>query len=305
MRREKNFDNACGVLILYMILLHCSIHFGFDDTSFMSFFRHVFFFFMPWFFFKNGYFFKLSERKVLAKNSFNRLIKPYLKWMLIGHLIYCIFLCVSGFFDWKLYVIYPLKQLVCDSALVGNLPLWFLLSLFLVRLLANELLQFRFNLIVVILLLGIICYISYIFSPLRFILLSNVPTGLFFFLSGYIIKNNSNIISEKSSIVQHIMTTCPIIIYLSIVCLEPSYVDMRVNILWEGLYVYWLIGSILACLTINTICRMRIFDRLGLGYIGRNSMMFYVSHWVIFYIIHICIAILTNMGFDVPIKSFV
>ncbi len=191
MGREKYFDNACGVLILYMILLHCSIHFGFDDTSFMSFFRHVFFFFMPWFFFKNGYFFKLSERKVLAKNSFNRLIKPYLKWMLIGHLIYCIFLCVSGFFDWKLYVIYPLKQLVCDSALVGNLPLWFLLSLFLVRLLANELLQFRFNLIVVILLLGIICYISYIFSPLRFILLSNVPTGLFFFLSGYIINNTT------------------------------------------------------------------------------------------------------------------
>ena len=77
------------------------------------------------------------------------------------------------------------------------------------------------------------------------------------------------------------------------------------DIMWEGSYVYWLIGSILACLTINTICKMRIFDRLGLGYIGRNSMMFYVSHWVILYIIHICIAILTNMGFDVPIKSFV
>ena len=33
------------------------------------------------------------------------------------------------FYDWKLYVVYPLKQLVCDSALIGNLPLWFLLCI--------------------------------------------------------------------------------------------------------------------------------------------------------------------------------
>ncbi len=305
MKREKNLDNACGVLILYMIFMHSSLHFGFDDTSFMEFFRHVFFFFMPWFFFKNGYFFKLSERRILAKSGFNRLIKPYLKWILIGHLIYCMFLYVSGFYDWKLYVVYPLKQLACDSALIGNLPLWFLLSLFIVRLLVNELLRFRFNLMLIIALLGIICYISSIFSPHSFILLANVPTGMFFFLSGYVINNNRHLFTERPVTVQRIIIACSIILYLSIVCLVPSYVDMRVNILWEGSYIYWLIGSIPACLAINAICRMKIFDRLGLGYIGRNSMMFYVSHWVIFYIIHTCIVILTYLGFDVPIKSCV
>lgn len=68
-----------------------------------------------------------------------------------------------GFYDWKLYVVYPLKQLVCDSALIGNLPLWFLLSLFIVRLLVNELLRFRFNLMLIIALLGDILYYSYMY----------------------------------------------------------------------------------------------------------------------------------------------
>lgn len=67
MGREKYFDNACGVLILYMILLHCSIHFGFDDTSFMSFFRHVFFFFMPWFFSKTATFSSCQKERYWQK----------------------------------------------------------------------------------------------------------------------------------------------------------------------------------------------------------------------------------------------
>ena len=50
---------------------------------------------------------------------------------------------------------------------------------------------------------------------------------------------------------------------------------------------------------------MKIFCKLGLEWIGRNSMMFYVTHWVIFYIIHTCIVILTSMGVEVPIKSCV
>lgn len=67
MGREKKFDNACGVLILYMILLHCSIHFGFDDTSFMSFFRHVFFFFHAMFFFQKRLLFQVIRKKGIGK----------------------------------------------------------------------------------------------------------------------------------------------------------------------------------------------------------------------------------------------
>lgn len=305
MDRYNNLDNACGILILYMIFMHSSIHFGFDDSSLVVYLRHVFFFFMPWFYLKNGYFFKVSERTTLIKYGFKRLIKPYLAWMLIGHLVYCIYLSISGFNDWKLYIVYPIRQLLCDSALVGNLPLWFLLSLFIVRFIANEIIKFRFNLAIVLFSLGFVCYFSSLFSPIKVILLSNVPTGLFFFLTGYIINNRFSSFSAKQEKYQGLFFACILLIFLSIVFLGQCYVDMRVNILWEGSYLCWLIGSVPACLAINIICRMRIFGNLGLGWIGRNSIMFYVSHWVIFYIIHTIIVILTNMGFQVPIKSFV
>lgn len=303
--RDENLDNACGILILYMIFLHCSMHFGFDNSSLARDIRYVFFFFMPWFFFKNGYYFKESDKRILLKKGYERLLKPYILWLAIGHIIYCVYLLVSGFHDWKLYLVYPVKQLFYDSAIIGNLPLWFLLSLFIVRFIANEILKLRLNLAIVLLSLGMICYLSSLLPPFKVILLSNVPTGLFFFLTGYTINNRRSTFLVKQVKNQSLIFACIILLYLSIVFFGQCYVDMRVNILWEGSYLCWLIGSVPACLAINIICEMKIFSKLGLGWIGRNSMMFYVSHWVIFYIIHTCIVILTNIGIEVPIKSFV
>lgn len=305
MNRDKSLDNACGILILYMIFMHSSIHFGFDDTLLARHLRYVFFFFMPWFFFKNGYYFKESDKRILLKKGYNRLLKPYISWLIIGHVVYCIYLCISGFHDWKLYIVYPIKQLLCDSAVVSNLPLWFLISLFIVRFIANGIIKLRLNLSIVLFSLGFICYLSSLFPPIKVILLSNVPTGLFFFLIGYTVNKSISTLTMKRHKTHSIFFTCVILLYFSIVVFGQCYVDMRVNILWHGSYLCWLIGSVPACLAINIICRISIFGKLGLGWIGRNSMMFYVSHWVIFYIIHICIVILTNMGIEVPIKSFV
>lgn len=303
MNRDKSLDNACGILILYMIFMHSSIHFGFDGTSLARNLRYVFFFFMPWFFLKNGYYFKVSDKRVLLKKDYERLLKPYISWMIIGHIVYCIYLYISGFHDSKLYIVYPIKQFFFDSAIIGNLPLWFLLSLFVVRFIANKILKLRLNLSIVLLLLGIICYLSSLLPPFKVILLANVPTGLFFFLIGYAINQRRSTFTVEHIKNKYIFYVCTIILYLLIVIFGQCYVDMRVNILWDGSYLCWLIGSVPACLAINIISRMKIFCKLGLEWIGRNSMMFYVTHWVIFYIIHTCIAILTIMGVEVPIKS--
>lgn len=73
-----------------------------------------------------------------------------------------------------------------------------------------------------------------------------------------------------------------IILYL-ITLIHPSYVDMNRNILIQGYYPLWLVSSVATCILTNNLFKlfkMNVFFRL-FSCIGRDSMFFYCSHWIV------------------------
>lgn len=58
---------------------------------------------------------------------------------------------------------------------------------------------------------------------------------------------------------------------------------MRVNEV-DGIYVLWVVGALLGCLSMVVICRPFVGKVKFLSFIGRHSMMYYVLHWPILYI---------------------
>ena len=103
-----------------------------------------------------------------------------------------------------------------------------------------------------------------------------------FFSLGYLLNN------MQYRKVTFIISTC---IYIAAFA-YPSIVDLRCNSLHSGNYALWLIFSTCGCIVFNNIflhistCSL-IFKPFQIA--GENSMFIYASHWIIFYLIGICL----------------
>ena len=75
-------------------------------------------------------------RELIVKDA-KKLLVPYVKYSAIGFAIYLILIFLSGDFTISSCVIFPLRTLWKAGIIPVNGPLWFLLTLSLVRVLAN------------------------------------------------------------------------------------------------------------------------------------------------------------------------
>ena len=132
--RDKSLDNIAGILIIYMIIIHicqmCKLTFVFDYSLF-----RIFSFFMFWFFYKSGMFYRQKTIKEVLYTGCKRLMVPFVLFSLIGHVVLCVYMYNEGDRDWKHYLLSPIKSILVSGSTEGNLPLWFLPSLFMVQLL--------------------------------------------------------------------------------------------------------------------------------------------------------------------------
>ena len=135
--------------------------------------------------------------------------------------------------------------------------------------------------------IGIIALIFMCFALLLFLnnvkyplYLSNICTGLFFFLMGYIFKR---------------VQFCQVLFILSLVgyscfCIFGlTIVDMRLNKLLQGSYLFFPITCIMGIVLINNIIKSLNIRYKPLEFIGRKSMDFYVLHWIVITIVFIII----------------
>ena len=190
-------DTAAGFLILYMINFHlsdwnwCTKYDPVIPTSWFDFAVP----FMAWFFYKAGMFHKEHTIKETILGGYKKLIIPFLVFTVIGHILHCIRLWVE--FDttsWVDYIIYPFASILIRGAANGNFALWFLLSLFFVKVIISILEKYNVNLIIAGIiffalgaLLDIVCQeLSSKFFPLYF---GNTCLGLFFYLMGKYLRN--------------------------------------------------------------------------------------------------------------------
>lgn len=98
---------------------------------------------MPWFFYKSGLFFKVMPLREGIEKDVRKLLIPFLKWSLIGYMLYLLLLLIEGNFTWRDCVADPLKTFAIYGYIPLNVPAWFVLSLFFVRVIARFLIQWR------------------------------------------------------------------------------------------------------------------------------------------------------------------
>lgn len=274
MERNKSIDSAAGLMILYMVFTHVCQHYDFNHSKVYVILEHIFFFFMPWFFFKAGMFFRPGDNKEFMLKSAERLLKPFVIYSVIGHLIYCLIAYFNN--DMHLSTYIPVRSLLLMGSIPGNLPLWFLLTLFLCRILLNTLVNLRVSEIVIAisaLSIAMILQLANFDEPYYF---ANCMTGLFFMCMGYMM-------TKKMSFTPPIWVLCIIVYTVSF--FFPSFVGMRSNHLYYGSYILWIFYSLSGIVILNQICNNKYIGRLHLNVIGKYSMEIYCIHWILLMLI--------------------
>ena len=238
-------------------------------------------FFMPWFFYKSGQFFEKQNVKDLWKKDWNKLIKNFVIWSLVGYVFYLLFGLLNHSITLRSATYSIIRGLFLEGNIPVNEPLWFLLTLFIVRLIANLVLptlkeQYCWLRIAVIILVGyVISYLAYYFN---FRLLpdwvANSAAGLSFFALGYALKEY-----EKRL---YLIIPC-LVIYVTCCCYGFSMVDMIFNKLLSGYYMLWLPTAFCSIIVFNSLCKIiyKYFGNIRLiESIGQHAMPIYVTHYL-------------------------
>lgn len=191
-KRDKSIDFLSGLLLSYMIYTHISQVTLCDETTLYILLDSFLFFFMPWFYFKSGVFYKKcgeSSQKSLKK-IWKRFVLPFIVFSIANIPIYCLSFFHNSTNDSQFFPSF-IKQIIYDFIIVGspfgNAPMWFLISLIFIRLLALRIQKDDLYLLMSFSFLVISFFLwKYHIGPIRLVIPSLL--GFFFFTLGYFFK---------------------------------------------------------------------------------------------------------------------
>lgn len=247
---------------------------------------------MPWFFFKAGMLFKKESVGKVVKKSFRRLILPFIVFTIIGETIKLAInlylIDESAFYIIKRNILFAGIAIIKFGSSMGNLALWFLPTLFSVRVIYNLLKRTK-----IYFLIPLLCSIA----PLMFFLdlkspyyLANISSGLFFYAMGDLCRN----FKYKNVIICLFLWTAWIILTIFI----PTVVDMRANSLAIGYYYLWYPSSLIGIFALNTLCSIRFFQISFFRYMGQHSMGYYCIHLIILTSLELLLPPTMNDGYS-------
>ena len=270
--RNISFDFISGCLIVYMIFCHIMQWAKLTDCELYSVLQRILFFFMAWFFYKSGiYVNQIVDLKKYAMKNFRKLLLPALYFTLMGLPFVWYQIYQSGDTNIVHYTLSIAKSFILRGDMSGNLPLWFLVTLFEVKLIFAFLSRIwggKIIFIVCFLLSGVFSYFDlhkpgFIFSFF---------TAMTFYSAGYMLAN------KQYSIL--IFSFCAIL-YVASILFFPQMVDIRTCTLIYGNYNIWIIASVAACVTWNNLSKYFVsyVPDIFLQF-GKDSMIYYVIHWL-------------------------
>ena len=270
-KRIDYLDQVAGILICYMMLMHILLWKKIpleNDSLWLEPLK----FFMFWFFFKSGMFYKQKTTKDCVIRGGKKLLYPFIIFSLLGYIIHTIVIYMSGDRNWMHYLLTPIKELLLGGSIGGNDVLWFLTSLFMVQFLHNELMKQKVQIPYIAIggiIVAFLCHLIHIEKPAY---LANVSIGISLYTLGYLWK-------EKQFYKKY--ASMAIILYLGIMMICPSHIDLRTNTLYgNSIYILAILFSISGCIVINNF--FRYLPKLKfINYIGKNSMLYYVTHMLI------------------------
>lgn len=284
-KRIPYIDLAAGIMILWMIIYHAfcytsGVSFGRSEESPCISFPYLSFF-MPWFFYKSGQFFEKRSYKELFRKDARKLLLTFAIWSAIGYVFYLIIGALQQSLTLRGATYSIVRGLFLTGKVPINEPLWFLLTLFGVRFVANWLLpnkdnKFRWLIVVCIVIVGyIIAYGCFRWNhPLLPYWVANGASGLVFFALGY----------EMRDYESKWWLMVPSVVAYFICCIVGfPMVDMIFNKLLAGNYLLWIPVALCGIVVFNALCRwMCKYIRLKpIELVGQNAMTIYVTHILI------------------------
>lgn len=295
-KRIYYLDTVIGILLIHMIAGHCCQW----SETFLIYQKWTFWldFFMPCFFFKAGIFFKQRPLRDELNKSFRRLIIPYIYFSVIGTVILLIKLGLNCQLTFKSFLL-TFKSIALEGATAGNLPLWFLLSLFAVRIsfsylhgkLTSSPKPFARFLSGCGLFLLCIVYIPVYYllelKGLQYPLwLSNISSGMLFFTIGYYLRDiNLN-------------KTCTLILasgYILVMIFYPTTADMRTGSLTQGEFLLWAPTAVMGILSFISTFRHFFPKKNLLSVLGSQTMPYYCMHWCVLVIVSFFFVVLPGI----------
>lgn len=216
--------------------------------------------------------------KETFKKGFKRLVLPFVFFSVIGELIYIL----RQVLEQRTIIIYDFikSELIGSLAhgyLIGNAPLWFLLSLFVIRCIFT-IPKSHIGYCAILVVSLIVSILMHIVNP-PIVWLMNIPMGLFFYSAGYQLFEKQY---RRS------------IFIVSLICLIliATFCDSEVSIIRLmtifGNFYIWILYALVAVIVANNLFKKLgdHFDIKYLNWLGKNSMLIYVSHGPFFNLIH-------------------
>ena len=135
--RDSGIDTLAGFFVVYIAIGHALNLYHIPSYNLCP--SPFLYFFMPWFFYKGGMFFRYKDEKEAFRQNTKRLLKPFIIWTVVGILAYNFIALFShssihGPKRW-------LYEMLVDGSIYENKPLWFLLSLMIVKTIANSIVK--------------------------------------------------------------------------------------------------------------------------------------------------------------------
>ncbi len=271
-------DLAAGILMLWVMTFHAVNNakvFGELDARVAI---PYLTFSMGWFFYKSGAFFRDGRGMEGIRKDARRLLIPFLKWTAVGYALHLTMMAIDGTFDLEHCLLKPLDTFYIYGYIPIDVPLWFLLSLFVVRFISTWILKWKIHpLIPVILGFGIASVFHILNNPRIPYYLSNIPMGLAFFMTGYWLNKYE---SKK-----WLLAICAAA-YLIFLIGDTPVVGLHRNIHLAGNYYLWPVFCYCGIVFFNNLCKyiIKLTDKCGcirfrpLSYLGKNSLLLLISH---------------------------
>lgn len=264
--RDNVLDAVGGLLIIHMILGHI-LAWSYLKHTVVYRWMDLLYFFMPWFFYKSGQFHRDGPFLRTLGRSARRLLVPYVVFSAIGYAVKCYTL--SWHPTWSGRMTDIGHRLLHDSVILGATPLWFLMALFVVKVVYAIVPDRLRPVAMTLCILGAFAsqHFLSVSDPVYF---ASWGAGFFFYAMGHV----STRISPRPSWV-----AVAFILYVGIFLIQPSTLDMRTHLLYRGHYALWVVGSLAGIVGINASFRYLPHVLLRpLAWIGERSMICYVTH---------------------------
>lgn len=277
--RLTNLDIIRGLMILWMLVDHISLNYGYikfgDTTPGVSAFTLMSFFMTPFYVFSGYLFSSKREFKAYTINKIRKLLVPYLFFSLFGIMVYELY---------SLYTQYALDfnfiwSFIPTATFNTNTPCWFFISLFFVSELYYLISKLEIKwggqfLRIIIVICFLLAFITRNHS--QYFGYGNVLLGLVYFHMGQELKKYQDFIFKH----QLFVFSVALLSFMTIGVFYTTSLSFVLNLLTRGNYLTNLTFSVSACLLLWILtCK---FDHTQVGksiaYVGRISLVVFAFH---------------------------